>query len=210
MKVLQSSLFRAFCSIAIGTLLIKYRGETVTWITIAIGVLFLISGTISCITYLIASRKTYDYKITDAQGNIINNGRPTLPIAGIGSIILGFLLAIKPTVFMTALMYILGAMLIIGAINQYMVLVNARKIGKIPFFYWICPSIVFLTGLFVILNPMETVELPMLIIGWCLLLYGVTEVINALKVNAQLRKYRKTIEQNEAQQTEVLETKPEE
>ena len=41
MKVLQSSLFRALCAIIVGVLLIKYREDTVTWITIAMGVLLL-------------------------------------------------------------------------------------------------------------------------------------------------------------------------
>lgn len=40
MKVVHSSLFRAVCAIIIGVLLIQYREQTVTWITIAIGVLF--------------------------------------------------------------------------------------------------------------------------------------------------------------------------
>ena len=46
MKVIQSSLFRALCAIIVGALLIQYREQTVTWITIAIGVLFFLSGRI--------------------------------------------------------------------------------------------------------------------------------------------------------------------
>ena len=42
-----------------------------------------------------------------------------------GSIILGAILALTPNIFITALMYIIGGMLILGAINQYMNLVNA-------------------------------------------------------------------------------------
>lgn len=44
MKLLQSSVFRAICAIAVGIMLIKYPDNTVTWITIAIGVLFLFIG----------------------------------------------------------------------------------------------------------------------------------------------------------------------
>ena len=51
MKILQSSVFRAICAIAIGIMLIKYPDNTVTWITIAIGVLFLLSGIISLVAY---------------------------------------------------------------------------------------------------------------------------------------------------------------
>lgn len=203
MKVLQSSLFRAFCSIAIGALLIKYRGITVTWITISIGVLFLVSGVISCVTYFMATRHADKYKITDVNGNVINNYKPVFPIVGLGSIILGFLLAITPDIFVKMLMYILGAVLILGALNQYMNLANAKKIGYIPFVFWICPTVILLTGLFVMFKPMATAELPLLIIGWCSLLYGITEIINAMKISSQHRKYKKMMQQmqQEAQAT---------
>ena len=39
---------------------------------------------------------------------------------------------------------------------------------------------------------MESTELPLLILGWCSLLYGVTELINALKI----RSVRKAAERN--------------
>lgn len=44
MKIVQSSFFRAICSIIIGVLLLRYTDQTVTWITLAIGVMFLLSG----------------------------------------------------------------------------------------------------------------------------------------------------------------------
>ena len=56
MKVLQSSIFRAICAIVIGALLIKFPDNTVKGITVAIGVLFLLSGIISCVTYYRAKR----------------------------------------------------------------------------------------------------------------------------------------------------------
>ena len=51
MKTLQSSLIRAIVAIIVGTLIIKYREETVRWLTIACGTLFFISGLISCAVY---------------------------------------------------------------------------------------------------------------------------------------------------------------
>lgn len=40
MQIIQSSLARALSAIIMGVLLIKYREETVTWLTIVIGILF--------------------------------------------------------------------------------------------------------------------------------------------------------------------------
>lgn len=182
MKILQSALFRAVCSIIVGVLLIQYPGNTVTWITVAIGVLFLLSGVISCVTYFSAVRNASAYKITDGDGRVLYGGKPSVPIVGIGSVILGAMLVARPALFVEGLMYVLGAILILGAVNQFMVLVSARRLARVPFVFWICPSLVLLVGLYVMLKPMESAELPLVILGWCSLVYGVTEIINSTKV----------------------------
>ena len=194
MKILQSSIFRALCAIAIGILLIKFPDNTVTWITVAIGILFLLSGIISLVVYMHARKNVSEYKITDAQGRVVAGEKPTFPIVGVGSIILGFLLALTPNIFITALMYIIGGILILGAINQYMNLVSARKYGKIGFGYWIFPSVILLIGLYVIIKPMAPASMAMLVLGWCSLLYGVTEMINSLKFYSDKRKARQAQE----------------
>ena len=194
MKLLQSSIFRAICAIIVGALLIKYPDNTVTWITVAIGVLFLLSGLISCIAYYNAKKNVGEYEIMDAAGKVIVSGKPTFPIVGLGSLILGLLLAITPKIFITGLMYILGLILIMGAVNQLLGLINARKYGKVSFGLWICPSLILLTGLYVMIKPMETAGLPMLILGWCCLLYGVTEIINSVNIYSK----RKQIEKRES------------
>ena len=206
MKILQSSFFRAICAIAVGILLIKYPDNTVTWLTVAIGVLFFLSGIISLVVYLNARKHVSEYKITDAEGNVVAGERPTFPIVGVGSIILGAILALTPNIFITALMYIIGGMLILGAINQYMNLVNARKYGKIGFGYWIFPSVILLIGLYVIIKPMAPVSMAMLILGWCSLLYGVTEMINSMKFYADKRKFKQAQEIPVAE--EIIEETP--
>lgn len=182
MKILRSALFRAVCSVVVGVLLIQYPGNTVTWITVAIGVLFLLSGVLSCVTYLSALRNAASYKITDADGRVIYGGKPSVPVVGIGSVVLGALLAARPAMFVSGLMYVLGAILILGAVSQFMALVGARRLGRVPFFYWVSPSLVLLVGLYVMVKPMESASLPLVILGWCSLVYGVTEIINSVKI----------------------------
>lgn len=181
MRILQSSVFRAICAIIIGALLIKFPDNTVMGITVAIGVLFLISGLISCVTYFWAKRNVSDYKIYDAEGNLVAGEKPTFPIVGIGSAILGLILSLSPKAFVSALMYIIGAILILGAINQYMSLIGGRRYGRVSLWYWIMPTLILLTGLYVMLKPMAPLNTAMLILGWCTLVYGVVELINALK-----------------------------
>ena len=194
MKILQSSVFRAISAIAIGCLLIKYPDNTVTWITVAIGILFLLSGLISLIVYVNARKNVSEFKILDSEGRVIAGEKPTFPIVGVGSLILGALLALTPNVFITALMYIIGGILILGAINQYMNLINARRYGKVGFGFWVFPSVVLLIGLYDIIKPMAPANMAMLILGWCSLLYGVTELVNSLKFHADKRKYKQAQE----------------
>ncbi|MBR0259176.1 MAG: DUF308 domain-containing protein [Prevotella sp.] len=187
MKIFQSSIFRAVCAIVIGVLLVKFPQEGVTWLTIAIGALFLLSGIIALIAYWQAKRHAGEYTITDKDGRVVRGGQPTFPIVGAGSVILGLVLTLTPNAFINGLMYMLAVVLILGGVTQLMALVAARRLGSVPFGYWIMPSLILLTGLFVILKPMESAELPLLILGWCSILYGVVELINALKIH-RLRK----------------------
>lgn len=53
MKIIQSSIFRAIVAIAMGVLLVKDPSGTLRWITILLGVLFLVMGVMSCINYFV-------------------------------------------------------------------------------------------------------------------------------------------------------------
>ena len=208
MKLLQSTFFRAICSIVIGILLLKYPDNSVTWLTMAIGTLFLLSGIIALISYGNARRHAGEYTITDAEGNVISGSQPSFPIVGVGSVILGLTLLLSPDMFVRWLMYILGAMIIIGSINQLIILIAARRFGSISAFFWIAPIVLLIVGILIFVKPMESAELPLIILGWCMLVYGVTEVINSLMVYS-LRKQMKRQQEEAAKGLEVEEIKEE-
>lgn len=191
MKILQSTIFRAISAIVVGALLIKYREATVTWLTIAIGVLFFLSGLISCIVYFSAKRKSDSVQVYDAQGNPITRSVPTFPIVGIGSMVLGGMLALAPTLFIHGLMYILAAILILGALNQFFVLASATKYARIGFVWWLFPAVILLIGLMAIIKPDLIATAPLFVIGWCMIVYGVVDLIDAIKVNQCRKAYEK-------------------
>lgn len=194
MKVVHSSLFRALCAIIVGVLLIQYREQTVTWITIAIGVLFFLSGVISLASYYSAkhaAEKMQGQILHDAQGNKIVGIRPNFPIVGVGSMILGAILALMPNEFISGLMFILSAILIMGAITQMVNLATAAKMGRVGLIYWLLPSALLLLGLLAIIKPSSIASAPLLVIGWAMLVYGVVECVNALKISNNKRKYQK-------------------
>ena len=210
MKVVQSSFFRALCAIIIGALLIKYREQTVTWMTIVIGVMFFLSGVVSCAAYFSARNRKDTPQVFDAEGNQLTGFTPTFPIVGLGSIVLGLILALMPTTFITWLIYILAAILILGAINQFVSLAAIRSVAHIGFYFWIMPSLILLTGLIAIVYPSAIASAPLFVIGWCMLLYGVVEIINALKIGKIRRLKEKMAKAMEEKDTKEMDAKEKE
>lgn len=195
MRILQSSIARAVSAIIVGALLIKFPDNTVKGITVAIGVLFLLSGVISCVTYVMAKRNVSEYKIYDAEGKLVAGEQPTFPIVGIGSTILGLILALTPTAFVSALMYIIGIILVLGAINQFMSLIGARRYGRVSLWFWVMPSLILLTGLYVMLKPLAPLEVAMLVLGWSALIYGVVELVNTIKFYRDKKSWQQSQQQ---------------
>ena len=195
MRILQSSLFRALSALIIGALLIKYPDNTVTWITIAIGVLFLLSGIVSVLTYLNARRHMGEYSIYDAQGRQVSGSAPVFPFVGVGSIILGVILAVMPSQFVTALTYIIGFILVLGALNLFMALVAARVFARVSVVFWILPSVILIVGIYFMIKPFETASMTMSALGWLSLLYGVTQIVISLHIYRCRREFEKQASQ---------------
>ena len=181
MKVIHSSIFRAVCAIIVGVLLIQYREQTVTWITVAIGVLFFLSGQI----------------LSDSNGKPIMGMIPKFPLVSVGSLILGLLLALMPQVFIAWLMFILAFILILGALTQFVNLASAAKMGRVGILFWLFPSALLLLGLLAIIKPSAIASAPLFIIGWGMLIYGVVELLNAFKVSNNKRIWLKNQQQKQ-------------
>ena len=202
MKVFKTSLFRAICAIIVGALLIKYREETMQWLTITIGVIFFLSGVVSLASYYSARKSAGGPEVYNSNGELISGGpRPALPIVGIGSVILGAILTLMPDTFINGLTYIIAALLIVGAISQFINLASVRKYADIGLYYWLMPSIILLTGLVAIIYPKAIASAPLFVIGWCMLIYGVVECINTLKIYS----CQKQISKQEAETTAIEE-----
>ena len=125
MKVVHSSMFRALCAIIVGVLLIQYREQTVTWITIAIGVLFFLSGVISLASYYSAKRaaeKMQGQVLYDSNGKPLMGIVPKFPLVGVGSVVLGIILAAMPNMFISWLMFILSAILVMVRLPRWRIL----------------------------------------------------------------------------------------
>ena len=206
MKVIHSSIFRAVCAIIVGVLLIQYREQTVTWITVAIGVLFFLSGVISLASYWAAKRnaeKMQGQILSDSNGKPIMGMMPKFPLVSVGSLILGLLLALMPQVFIAWLMFILAFILILGALTQFVNLASAAKMGSVGILFWLFPSVLLLLGLLTIIKPSSIASAPLLIIGWGMLIYGVVELLNAFKISNNKRIWLKNQQKLDSKETYV-------
>lgn len=199
MKVFQSSIFRALCAIVVGALLVKYREQTVTWITIAIGVIFFVSGVISTVAYLSAKRQTTKegVEIYDAKGNRLTRPVPPFPIVGIGSIILGAWLALFPNSFVNGLMFVLAGMLILGALNLFFNLAAATRFSSIGCLWWVLPVAIFLVGITALVKPSTIASAPLFIIGWGMMAYGMVDLVNTIKIHRCRKAFEKAQQGND-------------
>ena len=199
MKVFQSSIFRALCAIVVGALLVKYREQTVTWITIAIGVIFFVSGVISTVAYLSAKRQATKegVEIYDAKGNRLTRPVPPFPIVGIGSIILGAWLALFPNSVVNGLMFVLAGMLILGALNLFFNLAAATRFSSIGCLWWVLPVAIFLVGITALVKPSTIASAPLFIIGWGMMAYGMVDLVNTIKIHRCRKAFEKAQQGND-------------
>lgn len=194
MKVLQISAIRAIIVLVTGFLLVRYREETMTWMTITVGILFLLSGLVSCIAYYFEKEKVAKKtaKAEQQEGQEEENLKsPSFPIAGVGSIALGIILAVMPNTFITWVVYILAALLILGAVNQFMNLARSRQYARVPVYMWLFPTIILAIAILLISKPIETAQLPLLVLGWAFMYYGVLEFALIIRMYLVRKSYEK-------------------
>ncbi|ETT01735.1 PF03729 repeat protein [Prevotella sp. ICM33] len=198
MKVLQISAIRAIIVLVTGFLLVRYREETMTWMTITVGILFLLSGLVSCIAYYFekekVAKKTATSEQQGGQEEEENLKSPSFPIAGVGSIALGIILAVMPNTFITWVVYILAALLILGAVNQFMNLARSRQYARVPVYMWLFPTVILAIAILLISKPIETAQLPLLVLGWAFMYYGVLEFILIIRMYLVRKSYEKAEE----------------
>ena len=197
MKVLQISAVRAIIVLVTGFLLVKYREDTMTWMTITVGVLFLISGLVACMVYYFekekVAKKTAKAALQEGQQEEEDLKSPSFPIAGVGSIVLGIILAVMPNTFTTWMAYILSALLILGAVNQFMNLARSRQYARVPVYMWVFPTISMVVAILLISRPIETDALffTLKVIGWAFMYYGVLEFVLIIRMYLVRKAYDK-------------------
>ena len=101
-------------------------------------------------------------------------------------------------------------MLILGALTQFFNLTVARRFANIGIVWWVFPTLVLLVGLVAVLKPSFIATAPLLVLGWCMMVYGVVDLINSIKIHQCRKQMSQPHGTQDAVAEEVTEAKPEE
>ena len=113
-------------------------------LVITVGVLFLLPGLYGIFAYFASRSREED-----------GSGR-AFPIVALGSALLGIWLIVMPAFFVGILMYVLGALLVLGGIGQLMNFISIRKLtGSVPAIFYVIPVLLLLAGILILVNPFE-------------------------------------------------------
>ncbi len=168
MNKFNSATLRSALAIVLGFVLVLWPELAVTYLVITIGILFILPGIFSILSYFTRDRKP---------------GAPdkNFPIEGAGSILFGAWLVIMPTFFVNILMYILGALLVLGGFFQIIALIKARKWSLVPWGYYVIPTLILIVGILILAYPFGTAANTFVVFGVACIIYGFSELINSFK-----------------------------
>jgi len=162
-------MLRGITALLIGGLLVFWSQSAVTYLIMAIGCLFLIPGLLSLLAYL---------RNTSSEGTRRFGWSQML---GVGSILFGLCLIVSPVFFEKSLMYALGIILSYAGLSEIIQLTAARQWVRVPGGFYVTPVLVMLLGIFILFNPIESANLPFIVLGIGCMVYGLSDMVNVIK-----------------------------
>ena len=162
---------RSLVTAAIGILLLALREQAMPFIVMCLGVLFMLPGIFTLALFLIPKLRRNS---TSGSSAVI------IPIMAFGSLLLGLWMFLQPAFFVTIIMLILGAVMIIMGGTQIVSLLMAKKRVKVSLLLFFLPLLILLTGAIVLLNPFEAASVPFIILGVGAIVTALSDMINTL------------------------------
>ena len=135
MRLFGYSVMCSLCALIMGVLLVMWPEAAMIYLVITVGVLFLLPGLYGIFAYFASRSREED-----------GSGR-AFPIVALGSALLGIWLIVMPAFFVGILMYVLGALLVLGGIGQLMNFISIRKLtGSVPAIFYVIPGLALAGG----------------------------------------------------------------
>ena len=132
--------------------------------------------------------------------------------SGIIAVVFGIILLVFPDFFVNLLSYLFGVLMLFFSIGEIATQLSASKYTNVKFAFYIIPIIIFIGGIFMIVNPVEAIKTVFVIFGIALILYAVCEFV----MSVRFKKVFKAAEEQaayeaakaDAIEAEVIESKP--
>ena len=195
MKLLRISIIRAIAAVVVGVLLLKYDAAVLKGLTIALGVMFLIAGVVSLVGWVNARRKKADFRAYDngEESAVEGGAQPMFPIAGLGSLLLGLILSLtRSDDYLEWAMYLLGAVLVLGALNLCMNLLSARKMEPMGGWMWLLPCAIVVASVVAMIKGLVPAQTCTTILGVTALVFAVAELWYSFTFSQVKKRYEKT------------------
>ena len=179
MKLISSYIFRSLCSLLVGLLLLFNAEQMPALIVELIGLLFLLPGIFGVVAYLYGqfSKKA-----------IV---RPSFPLMSIGSILLGVYLIMYPDNFVTYLVFLIGILLLLAGINQFLSMFVNRRVSPFSWLLMFMPVVLIGVGAYCITHTSEAAATLFKILGATSIYYGLSDMFLTLRTKHYTRIYER-------------------
>ena len=167
-----SSILRACSAIAIGLVMFISDNYTVTLVKVIAAFLFA-AGMISFV-YGVAHKK---------DGALV-----LMSTNAVVDIIIGLLLFFFPGAIANFIVYIIAIALVIFGLLQILVLVSSMALVGMGFLAFLLPMLAVIGGIILLFNPFS-MKLMGIIAGFCLVIYGASELLSMFKVEEAKKEY---------------------
>ncbi|MCK9160334.1 MAG: DUF308 domain-containing protein [Bacteroidaceae bacterium] len=163
MKKINSSFLRILMAVVLGLVLVIWPGDAVGYLVITIGILFLIPGLLSLISYMTPRLSLFS--------------RRRFPFGGIACTLLGICLIVKPDFFANATIFVLGFFLAMAGVQQISSLIKARGWMKVPFGFFIAPLLLLIVSIFCLFKTEQIRDMIFIAFGVMCLVYAAYELL---------------------------------
>ena len=126
--------------------------------------------------------------------------RPVFPLMSIGSILFGAYLELYPDSFVTYLVFLLGLLLLLAGVNQFLSMINNRKVSPFSLLLMLLPLVLMGIGGYCVTHSSEAAGTLFKILGGTCIYYGLSDMFLTLRTKHYARIFER--EQKKAEEAE--------
>lgn len=169
----KATLGVAIVSIIIGLAFVIFPSMSLKIICIIIGVLFILCGVVLCGMYFFS---------TSAGAGVLMFGEL---VFGVILAVFGIVICVKSQTFISIIQFVIGAFVLAEGIINFVRSIQIKLLGSgVGIFSLVCSIGVVILGIVLLIDPFESAKTFTVIVGISLMIYGVIDLITALKVSS--------------------------